>query len=151
MILLTWCSSWRCCMVLWTTSTFLNVRAFCWPNHRTHNKCNSMYNESVKKNSYYFLNIKSVVCILRHFQVCSHVVRCYAVAAQFENCRTKIQEISGIVKDVCRILYYRVKVASVHCNNGKKIFTFVTSLHHGTSHELVNYSLIIKFSESKFV
>jgi len=50
--------------------------------------------------------------------VCSHVVRCYAVAAQFENCRTKIQEISGIVKDICRILYYRVNtnaVSSIVC------------------------------------
>ena len=42
-------------------------------------------------------------------QVCSHIVRCYSVAAQFEACRTKIQEISAIVKDVSYVLYYRVR------------------------------------------
>ena len=41
-------------------------------------------------------------------QVCSHVTRCYAVASQFEGCREKIQENSSIVRDVCRILYYKV-------------------------------------------
>ncbi|KAJ8321004.1 hypothetical protein KUTeg_002591 [Tegillarca granosa] len=40
-------------------------------------------------------------------QVCTHVVRCYAVASEFEACREKIQEIPAIVKDICRILYYK--------------------------------------------
>ncbi|XP_056011194.1 dnaJ homolog subfamily C member 13-like isoform X2 [Ostrea edulis] len=40
-------------------------------------------------------------------QVCSHIVKCYAVASQFEGCREKIQEIPAIVKDISRILYYK--------------------------------------------
>ncbi|XP_069107344.1 LOW QUALITY PROTEIN: dnaJ homolog subfamily C member 13-like [Argopecten irradians] len=40
-------------------------------------------------------------------QVCMHVVKCYAVASQFEGCREKIQEIPAIIKDICRILYYK--------------------------------------------
>lgn len=40
-------------------------------------------------------------------QVCSHIAKCYGVAAQFEGCRERIQEHSAIVKDLCRILYYR--------------------------------------------
>jgi len=42
-------------------------------------------------------------------QVCSHIARCYSVAAQFEACRTKIQETSAIVKDISYVLYYRVR------------------------------------------
>lgn len=41
-------------------------------------------------------------------QVCMHIARCYGVAAQFEGCRERIQETSTIVKDLCRILYYKV-------------------------------------------
>ncbi|XP_078489054.1 dnaJ homolog subfamily C member 13 [Ciona intestinalis] len=40
-------------------------------------------------------------------KVCMHVCRCYAVAAQFEECREKFMADSNIVKDVCRILYYK--------------------------------------------
>ncbi|KAL5005925.1 hypothetical protein ScPMuIL_017083 [Solemya velum] len=40
-------------------------------------------------------------------QVCTHIAKCYSVAAQFEGCREKIQECPAIVKDVCRILYYK--------------------------------------------
>lgn len=40
-------------------------------------------------------------------QVCSHVSRCYGVAAQFEGCRERIQEIPNIVKDLCRIIYFK--------------------------------------------
>ncbi|XP_033727987.1 dnaJ homolog subfamily C member 13-like [Pecten maximus] len=40
-------------------------------------------------------------------QVCMHVVKCYAVASQFEGCREKIQEIPAIIKDICRILYFK--------------------------------------------
>ena len=42
------------------------------------------------------------------WQVCTYVVKCYAVASQFEGCREKIQEIPAIIKDICRILYYKV-------------------------------------------
>ncbi|XP_005092836.1 dnaJ homolog subfamily C member 13 isoform X2 [Aplysia californica] len=49
--------------------------------------------------------------------VCTHIARCYAVAAQFEGCREKIQENSAIIKDLCRILYYKnlPKLCSVVC------------------------------------
>lgn len=48
-------------------------------------------------------------------QVCSHIVKCYAVASQFESCREKIQEIPAIVKDISRILYYKVGQKDAHC------------------------------------
>ena len=41
-------------------------------------------------------------------QVCEHIVRCYSVAAQFEQSREKITEIPAIVSDMCRILYFKV-------------------------------------------
>uniref|UniRef100_H2Z525 J domain-containing protein n=1 Tax=Ciona savignyi TaxID=51511 RepID=H2Z525_CIOSA len=40
-------------------------------------------------------------------KVCTHVCRCYAVAAQFEECREKFMGDLRIVKDVCRILYFK--------------------------------------------
>lgn len=40
-------------------------------------------------------------------KVCTNVVRCYAVASQFKGCREKIQEYPKIIKDLCRILYYK--------------------------------------------
>ena len=40
--------------------------------------------------------------------VCTQITRYYSVAAQFEGCREKIQEHSGIIKDLCRILYFKV-------------------------------------------
>lgn len=39
--------------------------------------------------------------------VCTNIAKCYAVAAQFEACREKIQETSAIIKDLCRILYFK--------------------------------------------
>ena len=41
-------------------------------------------------------------------QICSHVTRCYTVAAQFEGCQEKITELPSIVKDMCKILNYKV-------------------------------------------
>lgn len=52
--------------------------------------------------------------VLVFMQVCSHIVKCYAVASQFESCREKIQEIPAIVKDISRILYYKVGQKDVH-------------------------------------
>jgi len=40
-------------------------------------------------------------------QIMFHIVRCYSVAAQFEDCREKITEIPNIVKDLCVILYFQ--------------------------------------------
>ena len=41
-------------------------------------------------------------------QVCTHICRCYRVSAQFEACRESIVEQKGLVRDVCRVLYYKV-------------------------------------------
>lgn len=41
-------------------------------------------------------------------QVTTNITKCYSVAAQFEGCREKIQEVSAIIKDICRLLYYKV-------------------------------------------
>lgn len=40
-------------------------------------------------------------------QVCTHISRCYRVSAQFEICREAIIEVLSIVKDLCRVLYYK--------------------------------------------
>ncbi|XP_033628714.1 dnaJ homolog subfamily C member 13-like isoform X2 [Asterias rubens] len=40
-------------------------------------------------------------------QVCVNVIKCYAVAAQFEMCRDRITEIPTIIKDLCRTLYFK--------------------------------------------
>ena len=40
-------------------------------------------------------------------QVCKHMANFYAVASQFEQCRVKMIEITGLCKNVCRIFYYR--------------------------------------------
>jgi len=41
--------------------------------------------------------------------VCTHICRCYRVSAQFEGCREAITEVPLIVKDLCRVLYYKVR------------------------------------------
>ena len=41
--------------------------------------------------------------------VCTHICRCYRVSAQFEGCREAIVEVPFIIKDLCRVLYYKVK------------------------------------------
>ncbi|XP_034517714.1 dnaJ homolog subfamily C member 13 [Ailuropoda melanoleuca] len=53
-------------------------------------------------------------------QVCGHISKCYSVAAQFEECREKITEMPGIIKDLCRVLYFgksipRVAALGVEC------------------------------------
>lgn len=60
-----------------------------------------------------FIIIVVVVVIIDHLlltlaQVCINVAQCYTVAAQFEGCREKIQECSAIIRDLCRILYFKV-------------------------------------------
>ncbi|XP_077997979.1 dnaJ homolog subfamily C member 13-like [Glandiceps talaboti] len=40
-------------------------------------------------------------------QVCTHVIKCYAVAAQFGACREKIIELPSIIKELSRTLYYK--------------------------------------------
>ncbi|XP_052814797.1 dnaJ homolog subfamily C member 13-like isoform X2 [Mya arenaria] len=40
-------------------------------------------------------------------EVCMHITRCYSVASQFKGCRERIQEQQSIIKDLCRILYFK--------------------------------------------
>eukprot|EP00794_Sanderia_malayensis_P017835 gene17835-19618_t len=40
-------------------------------------------------------------------QVCASIVKCYSVAAQFEECREKITELPNIVRDLCGILHHK--------------------------------------------
>ncbi len=56
-------------------------------------------------------------------QVCTHICRCYRVSAQFEKCREAITEVSDVIRDVCRVLYFKVSIiiimvtlyTCVHC------------------------------------
>ena len=41
-------------------------------------------------------------------EVCTHICRCYRVSAQFEQCREAIVEVPAIIKDICRVLYFKV-------------------------------------------
>ena len=43
-------------------------------------------------------------------QVCTHVTRFYSVASQFQACRDRMVEMPELVKNVCRIFYYKVKL-----------------------------------------
>ena len=43
-------------------------------------------------------------------QVCTHICRCFRVSAHFEACREAIVEVPAIIKDICRVLYYKVGV-----------------------------------------
>lgn len=40
-------------------------------------------------------------------QVCTHITRCFGVAAQFRGCRDVMMEMPQLVKDVCHILYFK--------------------------------------------
>lgn len=40
-------------------------------------------------------------------QVCMNIVRCYSVAAQFPACQEKFTEMPNLIKDLCRVLYYK--------------------------------------------
>lgn len=55
------------------------------------------------------------------FQVCSNVTQCYRVASQFEKCREMLQEMPAVIKELCRILYYKVSW-------NLKFFTYIFSL-----------------------
>ncbi|VEN42457.1 unnamed protein product [Callosobruchus maculatus] len=40
-------------------------------------------------------------------QVCAHITRCFTVAAQFQACRERMVDLKQLVKDLCRILYFK--------------------------------------------
>ena len=41
-------------------------------------------------------------------QVCTHITRCYSVAGRFQACRDKMVEMPQLIKDLCRILHFKV-------------------------------------------
>lgn len=41
-------------------------------------------------------------------QVCTHITRCFSVAGLFRGCRDKMVELPQLVKDLCRLLYFKV-------------------------------------------
>lgn len=41
-------------------------------------------------------------------QVCTHITRCFAVAGSFRGCRDKVVELPQLIKDLCRVLHFRV-------------------------------------------
>lgn len=48
-------------------------------------------------------------------QVCTHITRCFAIAGSFRGCRDKIVELPQLIKDLCRVLYFKhlTKLCSV--------------------------------------
>lgn len=46
-------------------------------------------------------------------QVCTHITRCFSVAAQFPACRERMIDLKQLVKDLCRILYFKVKTINL--------------------------------------
>ncbi|GAB6018577.1 DnaJ sub C member 13 [Chamberlinius hualienensis] len=52
-------------------------------------------------------------------QVCSNILKCFSVAAQFPACRDKIIEMPSLVGDICRVLYYqhlaKLCIVAVEC------------------------------------
>lgn len=42
-------------------------------------------------------------------QVCMHVIRFYSVASMFPACREKMVEMPELVKNICRVFYYKVR------------------------------------------
>jgi DnaJ family protein C protein 13 len=41
-------------------------------------------------------------------QVCVHITRFYSVASMFQMCRDRMVEMPELVKNVCRLFYYKV-------------------------------------------
>ena len=43
-------------------------------------------------------------------QVCAFITKCFTVAGAFKNCREKIVELPQLIKDLCRILHFKVNL-----------------------------------------
>lgn len=43
-----------------------------------------------------------------HYQIISNITKCFEVACNFENCKTKIIELPQLITDVCRVVYFKV-------------------------------------------
>ena len=48
-------------------------------------------------------------------QVCTHVVRFFSVASMFPACREKMVEMPELVKNICRVFYYKVNTRNIPC------------------------------------
>ena len=51
-------------------------------------------------------------------QVCTHIVRFFSVASMFPACREKMVEMPELVKNICRVFYYKVRMPRwllIHC------------------------------------
>lgn len=72
-------------------------------------------------------------------QVCEHVTKCYTVAAQFQACREKIIEMPQLVKDLCRILYFKVS----------GLFAFISCSPFSTSSSKIKVQLKVNFFKRK--
>lgn len=68
---------------------------------RAYTRCVSVLNKSSKPND---------IAV----QVCMHITKCFAVAGSFSGCRDKIIELPQLVKDLCRILHFRVSASIKH-------------------------------------
>ncbi len=44
--------------------------------------------------------------------MCTHVIRFYSVASMFEQCRERMVEMQELVKNICRVFYYKVSERS---------------------------------------
>ena len=42
-------------------------------------------------------------------QVCTHIIRFFSVASAFQGCRDKMAEMPELVKNICRVFYYKVR------------------------------------------
>ncbi|XP_018321035.1 dnaJ homolog subfamily C member 13 isoform X1 [Agrilus planipennis] len=59
-----------------------------------YSRCVSVLNKSSKQQD---------TCV----QVCEHITKCYTVSAQFVACREKMIDLPQLVKDLCRIIYFK--------------------------------------------
>lgn len=57
-------------------------------------------------------------------QVCTHITRCYSVAGRFQACRDKMVEMPQLIKDVCRLLYFKVYFFFFFWSGVEKNITF---------------------------
>lgn len=55
-------------------------------------------------------------------EVSKHITRCFSVAAQFTGCREKLIEMPELIRDLCRILYFKVILLSLLFFNNKCLF-----------------------------
>lgn len=71
-----------------------------------------------------------------HYQIISNITKCFEVACNFENCKSKIIELPQLISDVCRVVYFKVsKIISSTARSAFHYFPF--RLQHSLSVSLV--------------